>query len=1242
MKLLGIAASLCISLSLLAVANGAEDPMSKKVKLPRRLMLSTEVLEEIYLQTGTKYAFASGALVRQVDTTQFGGEATVKQAAEKLAPEVSTFGGLLVLSSSLSAAELKKLTAGLTATRAAGRRGACYRLGRSGSVKAVEPLLRALSDKDESVRHHALRSLMYLHRGHHKEPEAYRAGRVSITRAAGKLPVRTLLGFLKKANDPAENEWMWAAELLLQSPSKAARTELAKAGKHGYAPVRALVALATEKKHIEIKPASRMLERQEALMKRALSGLASRSAYQRAEAARRVAACNVAGAEGVLAALKKEKDAGVWGELLLALGRKGGKASWDLVLAELKNTDRVANIFAIRALSRCPDARAVAPLMQIMTGPGTNGEQRFHAAVSLGMIGSDDVVKTLSEYVAATKMPLSITGLALGYIATPETEAALIKCVSTKKDPLKYYAYTGLARVGTKKAVDTLAKYHNEYDNTSRFCGHSVIRRVRNQEGIDRFIEVTDPGRGKIAPHGLEEADDPRAADALIARAEKGGGRFIFCVQALGRNGDPRCAAALTKLMNDHRNEGVRWLAMRALRLRWYWSRPEVQAAFKAHPVFKHFVEKHLPASQQPENTWVCRKWPIDFDDYRCVNTSYEAGMVFDGASGKALKWGAHGQRCDVPQLNETWLYDVASNTWTEKHSPVKPVGMCGTWGLSFDESQGKVMSMRGYGGGHGWQWGRGKSLRQSVPWVYDSVKDRWVPVRPTSNPGSRGFTSLAYVKPYQVHVIAGGQGGARKGSQNVWVYDMYANKWHMLPVGEPFPGRRAHETTLYMDNVKKIYFRGGSYGASKKDHGTWIYDLATNTWKNARDDSRKDVPVGHKPVEYDPVSGNVLAFLTHMGRAAAVWSYDPVKNKYRKLPAAKGPSPHHDSVDMCYDPANNVFVLDGGHTGWETDHIAVREVWTYKHVNRELAESAFDGPPRDLKIAIRRGKARLSWKQVKGAAGYNVFRGEGTLPWKIKYSKITAAPLTRAEFRDPTVLPTGGKKLAFYYVVPVDKAGKAGASSFKVRTQPAIPQELVVSVMANRSVELAWKKSPEKDVVGYHVYATAAAPRKRLVTNCIEMDSGWQRLTTRPVKKAKFVDKRKLAATEGAFGHEVRNYQVRAVNSLGIESGPSARGFTLTSSVPSVAVRANTDGSATITWARSPEQGILGYVVYRLEEVRNSAVVRLNAHPLKTLSFTDRAETPRAERRRYYVVAVDALGQEGMPSSGAWLFGRP
>jgi hypothetical protein len=92
-----VAVTIALAGALLGAARGAEDIMEKKVQLPARLMTAVEVLEEVFLQTGTRWAHAPGALVRQLDASEFGGQASVKELAGKLAAESLATGGVLVL-----------------------------------------------------------------------------------------------------------------------------------------------------------------------------------------------------------------------------------------------------------------------------------------------------------------------------------------------------------------------------------------------------------------------------------------------------------------------------------------------------------------------------------------------------------------------------------------------------------------------------------------------------------------------------------------------------------------------------------------------------------------------------------------------------------------------------------------------------------------------------------------------------------------------------------------------------------------------------------------------------------------------------------------------------------------------------------------------------------------------------------------------------------------------------------------
>jgi hypothetical protein len=60
------------------------------------------------------------------------------------------------------------------------------------------------------------------------------------------------------------------------------------------------------------------------------------------------------------------------------------------------------------------------------------------------------------------------------------------------------------------------------------------------------------------------------------------------------------------------------------------------------------------------------------------------------------------------------------------------------------------------------------------------------------------------------------------------------------------------------------------------------------------------------------------------------------------------------------------------------------------------------------------------------------------------------------------------------------------------------------------------------------------------------------------------------------------------------------------------------------------------GYRVYRMDgRYASQPIVRLTTGPISATTYTDPAAGKTA--RRYHVVAVDALGQEGFPSAPVW-----
>lgn len=91
-----------------------------------------------------------------------------------------------------------------------------------------------------------------------------------------------------------------------------------------------------------------------------------------------------------------------------------------------------------------------------------------------------------------------------------------------------------------------------------------------------------------------------------------------------------------------------------------------------------------------------------------------------------------------------------------------------------------------------------------------------------------------------------------------------------------------------------------------------------------------------------------------------------------------------------------------------------------------------------------------------------------------------------------------------------------------------------------------------------------------------------------------------------------------------------------LSSSVRAVEPPEQDGTTCRLKWAANPEKGIVGYRVYRMDgRWSKDPVSRLTDDPQSLLTFAD--ESAGKNARRYYVVAVDALGQEGFPSSPVW-----
>jgi hypothetical protein len=312
---------------------------------------------------------------------------------------------------------------------------------------------------------------------------------------------------------------------------------------------------------------------------------------------------------------------------------------------------------------------------------------------------------------------------------------------------------------------------------------------------------------------------------------------------------------------------------------------------------------------------------------------------------------------------------------------------------------------------------------------------------------------------------------------------------------------------------------------------------------------------------------------------------------------------------------------------------------------------------------------ARFSWKAGKtaGVNRYIIYRGTGEHPWKVNYKKIASVKAGTTAYHDEGLQ----RRTVYHYAVRTAEGQNQSPPSIKVRTQPHIVEHVTVSVLSKNQVYIAWLPLKESDITGYYVeranvevwtddqlkrLKSKIRPLSSPSVGAIKRIGPFKRLNPNLLRSTSFLDNidlTKPCSIEGQILQERRfydenldkngksypfavfAYRIRAVNALGAESGPSPYFLT----IPSIPrwVFAKEDGTTCrLKWAENLEKNLRGYRIYRLDgRWEKDPISRVTPEPVDDITFLDTTAGDRT--RRYHVVAVDALGQEGMPSRPVW-----
>ena len=147
-----------------------------------------------------------------------------------------------------------------------------------------------------------------------------------------------------------------------------------------------------------------------------------------------------------------------------------------------------------------------------------------------------------------------------------------------------------------------------------------------------------------------------------------------------------------------------------------------------------------------------------------------------------------------------------------------------------------------------------------------------------------------------------------------------------------------------------------------------------------------------------------------------------------------------------------------------------------------------------------------------------------------------------------------------------------------------------------------------------------------------VDLSTGQAAKIESPIVEHK-LDDDELHADGKPYRYAVYAYRMIAINRWGQASGPSATQFTFPPAVQGVFAKEEGDTATRLRWQAYP--GARFHVYRHNGRYDKDAIVRLTDEPIRESEYLDK--TAGRDTRRYEIVAVDSLDQEGAPSQPVW-----
>ena len=240
--------------------------------------------------------------------------------------------------------------------------------------------------------------------------------------------------------------------------------------------------------------------------------------------------------------------------------------------------------------------------------------------------------------------------------------------------------------------------------------------------------------------------------------------------------------------------------------------------------------------------------------------------MAYDSRSDRILLFGGHTGGSLFTVVNDTWAYDYNTNAWTNLNPPVSPSPRA-EHAMAYDSRSDRIIL---FGGGTA-----DYPYFSDETWSYDVDTNTWTNLSSFAAPAARIYHAIAFDVLSDRVVLFGGFSTELRATNDTWAYEYNTNTWtNLSPTVSPYP--RTDHAMAYDSRADRIILFGGGIDVRQVDNETWAYDPNANIWVEIHPATAPPPRSGHS-MAYDAGSDRIIMFggsVYGTADPAETWSY--------------------------------------------------------------------------------------------------------------------------------------------------------------------------------------------------------------------------------------------------------------------------------------------------------------------------------------------------------------------------------